>query len=115
MENTLMKFMNESEIDHAVAVLNSDPFFGKAVRFLSNFRHEVNEHSDGWAYCPAPAKAARQLMILVESGVAAKRGYFGSVPVVEINDKALAKALAPIKSFMTRRGFAAGMKMPEAA
>ena len=108
-----MKFMNEFEIDQAATVLSSDPFFGKAARFLSEFRHEVNAHSDGWAYWGAPVKAAKQLMTLVESGVAAKRGYFGSTPVVEINDKAIAKALAPIKSFMTRRGIAAGMKMPE--
>ena len=62
--------------------------------------NEVNEHSDGWSYWNPPAKAAAKLMKIVN-------GY------MEPTEYQLKLALIPIKSFYTRRGYAAGMKFPE--
>lgn len=100
-----MMFMNEYEIDAAFnAHRNKQRFDNEAlalaVAFLSEFRNEVNAHSDGWAYWGAPVKAAKKLMTLVQNP--------STVTHVELH-----KALTPIKSFYTRRGYAAGMKFPE--
>ena len=75
------------------------PVLGPATTFLSEFKDEVDNHSDGWAYWKAPLQAAAQLMTLIQSGKA-------DVP-------SLTKAMAPIKAFMTRKGLAAGMTMPK--
>jgi hypothetical protein len=95
-----MLFMNEYEIDRAVTRHQSHPVLSVATKFLSEFRDEVNAHSDGWCHWPAPLHAAAKLMTLVEQN---------SQPT----EADLKKALAPIKSFYTRRGYAAGMKYPE--
>jgi hypothetical protein len=108
-----MHFMNEYEIEEAVYHLGEDPVLGKLVRFLRDFKDEVNQHSDGWSYWRAPVAAANQLMTLIESAMATKRGYPRGVPILKISDKTVAKAMRPIKSFMTRRGNAVGMKLPE--
>jgi hypothetical protein len=113
-DKTALHFMNEYDVDEAVALLGNDPVLGKAVRFLRDFKDEVNGHSDGWAYWRQPVAAAGQLMTLIEAGMAKKRGYGRDTdPSVVIDDKALAKALSPIKAFMTRKGLAAGMEMPK--
>ena len=94
-------WMNEYEINEANQRDASNPDVpGKAVRFLVQFMNEVNAHSDGWCYWTPPAKAADKLMRLVQ-------GYS------EASEHQLKLALIPIKSFYTRRGYAAGMKFPE--
>jgi hypothetical protein len=93
-----MMFMNQWEIEEAVCRRANDPVLGPATVFLEKFMHEVNAHSDGWAYWSAPVNAAKQLMQLIKLGYATEAQY--------------RKALGPIKSFMTRRGKAAGMVMP---
>jgi hypothetical protein len=111
-EKVALHFMNDYDIDDAVMLLNNDPVLGKAVRFLAAFKDEVNSHSDGWAYWRQPVAAAGQLMTLIEAGVNKRRGRQSDVVV---DDRAIAKAMGPIKSFMTRRGLAAGMTMPKLA
>ena len=113
-EKIALHFMNQYDIDEAVQLLDNDPVLGKAARFLRDFRDQVNGHSDGWAYWRAPVAAANQLMTLIEAGMAKKRGRYDQ-PEIEITDRAIAKAMGPIKSFMTRRGLAAGMEMPKLA
>lgn len=71
----------------------------KAVLFLAAFRDEVDANSDGWSHWAAPVKAANKLMQIVQ----------GNVVPTEANYKA---AMAQIKSFYTRKGNAAGMRMP---
>jgi hypothetical protein len=94
-----MLFMNMYEIEEAVQRYGGqDSAMGRAVRFLDVFSSEVNYNSDGWSSWPLPVRAASQLMKLIQSGSATQAQYL--------------KALAPIKSFYTRRGYAAGMKMP---
>jgi hypothetical protein len=93
-----MNYMNDYDIMLAQQRANT-PVLRKAVQFLAAFKEQVNDHSDGWAYWKCPVNAANKLMELIQ----------GKVEPTEANFK---KAMSPIKSFMTRRGNAAGMQMP---
>jgi hypothetical protein len=114
-DKTALHFMNDYDIEDALRVLGNDPVLGKAVRFLNEFKDQVNSHSDGWAYWRAPVAACGQLMTLIEQGMNAKRGQSFPETSPLINDKSIAKAMGPIKAFMTRKGLAAGMQMPKLA
>lgn len=94
-----MRYMNEWDIQEAVQRYSDHPVLGKATRFLVDFRDEVNSHSDGWAYWRQPVNAAAKLMALFDEPDA-------------VTEKDFTRALGPIRSFMTRRGIAAGMTMP---
>ena len=96
-----MLFMNEMDINAAIFGRSNDPVLRKAVQFLVAFKDQVNEHSDGWAHWGPPVKAAAKLMTLIQTP-----------PVTGATEKDLKLALAPIKAFYTRRGYAAGMQMP---
>lgn len=92
-------WMNAYDIEEAVQRYGGqDSALGRAVRFLDVFTSEVNYHSDGWSSWQAPAKAASQLMTLIESEAMTEAQY--------------RKALVPIRGFYTRKGYAAGMKFP---
>jgi hypothetical protein len=95
--------MNEHEIDSAVRKYRPETPSGRAAQFLSDFRHEVNAHSDGWCYWKAPVTASAKLIQFLT----------GPEDAVTRSEKALKVALVPIRSFMTRRGNAAGMTMPK--
>jgi len=102
-------FMNEYEIDEAARCYAHDPILGKASRFLQEFKDEVNAHSDGWAYWKPAMTSAGKLMTLIGS----VRGNHEWDGIDEpTKEKMFLKALTPIKCFMTRRGLAAGMRMP---
>lgn len=106
-----MMFMNEWEIEENVARHRRHPALGPATQFLYAFMREVNSHSDGWPYWSPPVHSAKALMILIERGNKRARSSWPE----EVEDVTLAEvqtALRPIKSFMTRRGYAAGMKLP---
>lgn len=103
-----MHFMNEYEIKENVVRFANHPALGPATQFLHAFMNEVNMHSDGWPYWSPPVHACNQLITLINRGV--ERYYHRTAPDVTIAE--VQKALVPIKSFMTRRGNAAGMKMP---
>jgi hypothetical protein len=102
-------FMNEYEIDEAARRYADDPILGKASRFLQEFRDEVNAHSDGWAYWKPAITSAGKLMALIQS-VQGSPEWDGIDE--QAKGKMFLKALTPIKCFMTRRGLAAGMRMP---
>lgn len=101
-----MLFMNEWEIDRSVDAHRGDPVLGPATQFLRDFKDEVNRHSDGWPYWSPPVHAAAQLMTLIQD---AGRSWQNK-PRPTMAD--VQKALRPIKAFMTRRGYKAGMKLP---
>jgi hypothetical protein len=108
-------WMNEYEIQEAMQILGGDPVLGKYVRFLDEFKNEVNSHSDGWPYWKAPAHAAGQLMTLIKAAMDMKR--YGrttseSAPQ-QVTEQMLRKAMGPIKAFYTRRGTEAGMQIPK--
>ena len=101
-------WMNEYEIERAVENFTQHPVLGPAARFLSEFRHQVNDHSDGWQYFTVAAKSAEKLMNLLYEHTG--RSY----PVLpEATEEDVRKTITPIKAFYTRRGYAAGMALPE--
>lgn len=93
-------FMNTWDIDDAARKYARHPVLGKATRFLAALRDEADSHSDGWAYWPLPARAAKRLMTMIQH------------PETATEDE-LRKSLAPIRSFFTRRGNTAGMTFPK--
>lgn len=95
-----MEFFNEFDIMQAQQRLRPDSVSGRAVAFLAAFRDEVNNYSDGWAHWKAPLSAAQKLITVVKSGNAATEAQFKA-------------ALTPIRSFYTKRGYAAGMSFPD--
>jgi len=108
-------FMNEWDIAGALARHAKHPVLGPATRFLADYRDEVNAHSDGWPYWSPPVRAAKALMELIKRGDDFALASFirtGAAAPVDVTEADLAKALRPIKAFMTRRGNAAGMKLP---
>jgi hypothetical protein len=102
-------FMNEYEIDEAARCYEHDPILGKASRFLQEFKDEVNSHSNRWGYWKPAMNSAGKLMTLIPS-VRGNHEWDGIDE--QAKEKMFLKALTPIKCFMTRRGLAAGMRMP---
>ena len=95
--------MNDSEIESALRRYRPDTPSGRAALFLYTLKEETNANSDGWHSWPLPARAANKLMQFLQ----------GPEDAPTRSWSALSKALVPIKSFYTRRGYAAGMKWPE--
>jgi hypothetical protein len=96
-----MMYMNDYEIERDARRYADHPVLGKATAFLWAFMGEVNAHSDGWAYWRLPVEAAKKLMALIQSGPD------------KATEAALKQAITPIKSFYTRRGYAAKMEWPK--
>ena len=94
-----MLFMNEHEIDQAVARHAENTIFGMAARKLSAFRTLVNANSDGWPHWAAAPKAAERLIKLLQSGD--DHGLCGPACPWGLTD--LQYALTPIKAFCTRK------------
>lgn len=95
-------FMNRWDVDMAVDRFKKHPVLSRATKFLQDLRDETDAHSDGWAYWKAPLHAAGQLMGIIQHPEWATEENFQ-------------RALAPIKSFYTKRGKDAGMKWPTIA
>jgi hypothetical protein len=93
-------WMNRMDIDDAVWRWGAHPVMSKATKFLAAFRDEVDEHSDGWPYWKPASKAACSLMELIQE-------FPNTATLADVK-----KAISPIKAFYTRRGYAAGMKLP---
>lgn len=104
-------WMNQYEIDEAVSRFADHPVLGPAARFLAGYRDEVNANSDGWTYWAAASRPASKLMDLIHSHLWAGMGVYPRLP--DPTAKQVQATLSPIKGFMTRRGYAAGMEMPE--
>src|SRR4051812_11714527 len=104
-----MLFMNEWEIEESVRRHARHAALGPATQFLQAFMREVNSHSDGWPYWGPPVHAAAQLITLIEQGN--KRLRDDRTPDITLDQ--VQKAIRPIKAFMTRRGKAAGMTLPD--
>lgn len=94
-----MKFMNQYEIEDAAAQHAAHPVLGPATRTLSNLMEWTNSNSDGWCYWPKPARAAKQLMDLIDT----EGGWRYRQVVDSVTPAQYRKALAPIKAFRTRQ------------
>lgn len=93
-------WFNEPEIDQHVRRFASHPILGRATRLLSEYRHEVNNNSDGWAYWKIAARAASKLMTLIEK--ANLQGFHYNPSYVEPTEADLRTAITPIKTFCTK-------------
>lgn len=102
-------WMNRGEVEDAMHRCANDPVLGPVTYFLYNFMEQVNDVSDGWHSWPLPARAASQLMDLIQS---TGRMQYDPERPSQITVQQIVKAMAPIKAFMTRRGLKAGMVMP---
>lgn len=96
-----MYFMNEFDIQNAYNKYRDHATLGPAVESLANLMDWANNNSDGWAYWPKPARAAKNLMMLIQRQIINDlRGVTGS----GIHAAEVRKALVPIKAFRTRQG-----------
>lgn len=103
-------WMNRYDIDEAVFSFGTHPVLGPAARFLREFQQQVDAHSDGWPYWTPPSKAAAKLMVLLYGHLRAGMGAYPTLPDPTPAD--VRRCLTPIKSFMSKRGNAAGMTLP---
>lgn len=75
------------------------PNLARAARALAALMEWTNSCSDGWAYWPKPQRAATQLKTLLRAGADRDRqGDDTDATAAEV-----AKALTPVKSFLTRQ------------
>lgn len=96
-EDTQTMYMNEYDLDFAVERFSNCALrryrVACVVRALADW---TDRNSDGWAYWPKPARAAKRLMELLSS---ADRWDPADVPESEVQ-----RALIPVKAFLTRQG-----------
>lgn len=94
--------MNEYEIEGAACLFQQDstPNLARGAQVLVRLKDWTNAHSDGWPYWQKPRQASAKLQALLED--ARRRGYAGDY--ADCPGPELAKALTPIRSFLTRQG-----------
>lgn len=93
-----MYFWNEYDIESAYGRFErSDCQVAMTgVLIVARLANWTNAHSDGWAYWPKPVRAAKNLMVLLDS--------LDRYDPIDITPAQLKKACVPIKSFLTRQG-----------
>lgn len=107
-------WMNEDEIAEAVERFD-DPGLDNLRRGAHTLRRLMrwtNENSDGWPYWKKPAAAANKLMELLDTKTR-EQSHRGD-GLTDITDAELAKALSPIKAFLTREGVDHSLILEEA-
>jgi len=103
-------WMNEMDIDTALARYRQHPLLGPAVKTLDSLRTAVNGCSDGWPYWRAPAKAADRLMTLIQEQERWDRTeYQRPRQGAEATAKALREAYAQLRRFRTLRAAVGGL------
>jgi hypothetical protein len=95
-----MRFMNDYDIQKALARWGEHPVVGAAIRQIEILRDYADGNSDGWAYWPKPARAGARLMELVERDGTSK--YRFDTVRADATLAELRKALVPVKAFRTR-------------
>lgn len=108
-----MLFLNTYEIDDAVRRFAGDPVLGPASQTLANLRGAADENSDGWAYWPKPARAARALQQLL-SDARWNREYDWREDYKAPTSDDVQRAYRPIKAFQTRSKIAFDIVEPVA-
>lgn len=96
-----MLYMNTWEIDQNRQTWRRHSLLGPATQTLANLRDAADANSDGWAYWPKPARAARKLIQLI-NGENQQVRWNEARPDVTL--ASLRAAYAPIKAFRTRTG-----------
>src|SRR5579875_2136404 len=103
--------MNEAEIDEAASRYQAHPLLGPATRTLVAVRNAADANSDGWAYWPAPARAAAKLMQLIEGDD--PRSAWWDRQRDDVTPERLRRAYVPLKAFRTRSGLQFEIFEPE--
>ena len=102
-------WMNEHEVAEARNLFDPEdtPNLAQGAWVLGNLVAWTNRNSDGWPYWPKPSRAANSLMDLLRAHTYAARfgHYQGTADELhDVTEAELAKALRPIKAFLTRQG-----------
>lgn len=97
-----MLFMNEWEVEAGLDKYDEDSNLMEGARTLYRLMRWTNDgRSDGWAYWPKPARAAKRLMELLQS---AEDGRRRTGDYTDVTEAELSAAFRPIKAFLTRQG-----------
>lgn len=104
-----MRFMNDYDLDQAVSRFTraTKPNRLALALVVRNLAEWADNHSDGWAYWPKPARAADKAMALIESRTWAENE---AQEAEDITDAQMREAVRPIRSFLTRTGASAEAK-----
>lgn len=97
-----MMFLNEYEVKNLAYAFESDtPNLQRLAKVLDRLVNWANRTSDGWAYWPVPARAAANLMEVLNSAYSEflKGNVVNDVTAQDVRD-----LLRPIKSMLTRMG-----------
>lgn len=97
-----MRFMNDYDIELARRRFDAFPNLALGVQVIDNLRQWADANSDGWHSWPKPCRAASKLIDLIEDEQNIKDWANGVL--TDIDEKELARAIIPIKSFLTRHG-----------
>lgn len=99
-----MRFMNEWDIDSALRRFDPGQTPNRAylAAVVAALRDWTNSHSDGWAYWPKPARAARRAMELIDGGYSFRER--DDQEHIDATDAEVNAALRPIKALLTRQG-----------
>lgn len=98
-----MRFMNEFDLAEAFTRFNPEQTPNRAALAEAVYQLATwaNANSDGWAYWPAPARAAAKAMEQIDPTTWADIQRMESEDCTDTEFKA---AAAPIKRFLTRQG-----------
>ena len=115
-----MSWMNEHEVAEMQRMIDpaDTPNLAEGAYVLGNLVEWTNSNSDGWPYWQKPSNAAKPLMALLGAHTyAARFGYYQgtSRTLEDVSEADLRKALAPIKTFLTRQGIDHNAVLPWAA
>jgi hypothetical protein len=91
-------YMNHDAIARALERYADHPVLGPASFTLAAIANAADHNSDGWAYWPKPARAARQLMELIGT----TRDYLDDAERPDATPERLQRAYRPLKAFRTR-------------
>jgi len=97
----MMLFMNDYDLAYARRRFGhgQTPNRLALVMVVDALREWTNEHTDGWAYWPKPARAARNAMLLIRSTT---NDANDRQEAHDITDEEMRTAVRPIKAFLTR-------------
>ena len=97
-----MMFLNEFEVKNLAYAFESDtPNLQRLAKVLERLVNWTNRNSDGWPYWPVPARAAANLMEVLNS---AYSEFLKGNTVEDVTEEDVRDLLRPVKSMLTRVG-----------
>lgn len=97
-----MMFLNEYEVKNLAYAFESDtPNLQRLAKVLDRLVNWTNRNSDGWPYWAIPARAAANLMDVLNS---AYSEFLKGNTVEDVTEEDVRDLLRPIKAMLTRVG-----------